>query len=134
MQIIRSETGDFTRTGGKTVMESFLKAEDPANICAVFAHNDDMALGGIQAIEEAGLKPSEDIIVVSVDAVPDIFKAMADGKANATVELDFRLGDPAFDAIAQYRAGEEVPKWVVSETKMYFPDTAAEEYAARSGQ
>ncbi|WP_341643344.1 substrate-binding domain-containing protein [Thauera sp. SDU_THAU2] len=87
LKIVRSQTGDFTRTKGKEVMESFLKAEDGGkNICALYAHND-MAVGAIQAIKEAGLKPGTDILVVSIDAVPDIFEAMAAGEANATVEL-----------------------------------------------
>jgi simple sugar transport system substrate-binding protein len=68
-------------------MESFLNSEDPTNICAVWAHNDDMAIGAIEAIKEAGLAPGEDILVVSVDAIPDIFDSLDAGEANATVEL-----------------------------------------------
>ena len=72
-----ARSGDFTRTKGKEVMESFIKAEGGGkNICAVYAHNDDMAIGAIQAIKEAGLKPGKDIKIVSIDGVPDIFKAM----------------------------------------------------------
>ena len=68
IKIIRSQTGDFTRTKGKEVMESFLKAENGGkDICALYAHNDDMAVGAIQAIKEAGLKPGSDILVVSID-------------------------------------------------------------------
>jgi galactofuranose transport system substrate-binding protein len=134
MVITRSQSGDFTRDGGKKVMEAFLKAQDPKTICAVWAHNDDMVLGAIQAIKEAGLKPGVDILTISVDAVPDIFKAMADGEANATVELSPDLGGPAFDAINDFKAGKEVPKWIVSTSPMYFPATAAEEYAKRSAK
>ena len=68
LKIVRSQTGDFTRTKGKEVAESFLKAENGGkNICALYAHNDDMAVGAIQAIKEAGLKPGKDILVVSID-------------------------------------------------------------------
>jgi len=134
MQITRSQSGDFTRDGGKKVMEAFLKAQDPKTICAVWAHNDDMVLGAVQAIKEAGLKPGTDILTISVDAVPDIFKAMADGEANATVELSPNLGGPAFDAIDAFKAGKEVPKWIVSTSPMYFPDTAAAEYTRRSSK
>ncbi len=135
MKIIRSQSGDFTRTGGKTVMEAFLKAENGGKgICAVWAHNDDMVLGAVQAIKDAGLKPGKDILTISVDAVPDIFKAMADGEANATVELSPHLGGPAFDAINDFKAGKTVPKWIVSTSPMYFPDTAAAEYAKRSAK
>ncbi len=132
MKIIRSQSGDFTRAGGKEVMESFIKAENGGrNICAVFAHNDDMALGAIQAIKEAQLDPADDILVVSIDAVPDIFKAMADGDANATIELNPQLGGPAFDAIAAHNNGESVDKWIKANGPLYLPDTAAAEYEAR---
>jgi simple sugar transport system substrate-binding protein len=120
-KIVRSQTGDFTRTKGKEVMESFLKAEDGGkNICALYAHNDDMALGAIQAIKEAGLKPGEDILVVSIDAVPDIFQALAAGEANATVELTPNMAGPAFDVLDAYLNGGTVPpKWIQTESKLY---------------
>jgi len=131
--IIRSQSGNFTRSGGKEVMESFLKAENGGkSLCAVYAHNDDMALGAVQAIKEAGLNPGEDILVVSIDAVPDIFKAMADGDTNATIELNPHLGGPAFDAIKTAREEGEVPKWIEANGPLYLPDTAAKEYKKRS--
>ena len=121
LKIIRSQTGDFTRTKGKEVMESFLKAEDGGkNICALYAHNDDMAVGAIQAIKEAGLKPGKDILVVSIDAVPDIFLAMAAGEANATVELTPNMAGPAFDALEAFKKdGTLPPKWIQTESKLY---------------
>jgi len=123
LKIIRSQTGDFTRTKGKEVMESFLKAENGGkNICALYAHNDDMAVGAIEAIKEAGLKPGKDILVVSIDAVPDIFKAMAAGEANATVELTPNMAGPAFDALEAYlKDKKEPPKWIQTESKLYTP-------------
>lgn len=122
--IIRSQTGDFTRTKGKEVMESFLKAEDGgANICALYAHNDDMAVGAIQAIKEAGLQPGSDILVVSIDAVPDIFTAMAAGEANATVELTPNMAGPGFDALEAYWADGTMPaKFIQTESKLYTQD------------
>lgn len=124
LEIIRSQTGDFTRTKGKEVMESFLKAENGgANICALYAHNDDMAVGAIQAIKEAGLKPGEDILIVSIDAVPDIFQAMAAGEANATVELTPNMAGPAFDALDAYlNDGTVPPKFIQTESKLYTQD------------
>ncbi|MEP6984162.1 MAG: ABC transporter substrate-binding protein, partial [Chloroflexota bacterium] len=131
MQIIFSQSGDFIRQNGKKIMESILKTEDPTEICAVWSHNDDMAIGAIQAIKDAGMKPGKDILIVSVDATPDIFKAMADGDANATIELSPYLGGPAFDAIIAHLQGEDIPKWIPVTGKIYFPDTAAAEYAKR---
>lgn len=119
MKIIRSETGNFVRAEGKAVMQSFLANEDPANICAVWAHNDDMAIGAIEAIKEAGLVPGVDILVVSVDAIPDIFNSLDAGEANATVELSPFMGGPAFDAVVAYLNGEELPKWIPVAGKLY---------------
>jgi simple sugar transport system substrate-binding protein len=119
IEVIRSETGNFVRTEGKAVMESFLNAEDPATICAVFAHNDDMAIGAIEAIKEAGLQPGVDILVVSVDAIPDIFDSLDAGETNATVELSPFMGGPAFDAVVAYLNGEELPKWIPVAGKLY---------------
>ncbi|WP_157577762.1 galactofuranose ABC transporter, galactofuranose-binding protein YtfQ [Roseivivax halodurans] len=134
IEIVRSQTGDFTRTGGKEVMESFLQAEGGGeNICALYAHNDDMAIGAIQAMKEAGVNPGEDVLVVSIDAVPDIFQAMANGDANATVELTPNMAGPAFDALEAYMAdGTEPEKFIQTESKLYTQDDNPEaEYEAR---
>ncbi|RVW00046.1 ABC transporter substrate-binding protein [Mesobaculum littorinae] len=134
IEIVRSQTGDFTRSGGKEVMESFLQAEGGGqDICALYAHNDDMALGAIQAINEAGLNPGEDILIVSIDAVPDIFQAMADGDANATVELTPNMAGPAFDALEAYWAdGTEPEKFIQTDSTLYTQsDDPMAEYEAR---
>lgn len=120
LEIVRSQTGDFTRAQGKVVMESFLKAEGADNICALYAHNDDMAVGAIQAIKEAGAKPGEDILVVAIDAVPDMHLAIANGEANATVELTPNMAGPAFDILdAYWKDGTMPEKWVQTESKLY---------------
>ena len=132
--IVRSQTGEFTRSKGKEVMEGMLKAEGGGrNICAVYAHNDDMVIGAIQAIKEAGLAPGKDILVVSIDAVPDIFAAMAAGDANATVELTPNMAGPAFDVLEAYlRDGTPPPKYIVTPSTLYTQaDDPAGEYARR---
>lgn len=133
VKIIRSQSGDFTRSKGKEVMESFIKAEQNGkNICAVYAHNDDMAIGAIQAIKEAGLKPGSEIKIVSIDGVPDIFKAMSSGEANATVELTPNMAGPAFDAlIALKKDGTQPPKFIQTESRLLQPDTAKQEYESK---
>ena len=125
IKIIASETGDFTRAKGKEVMESFLLTYG-AQIDALYAHNDDMAIGAIKAIEEYGLKPGEDIIIVSIDAIRDAFQAMIDGKLNATVECNPLLGPVFFNTALKVINGEEVPKWIPSQESIYFPENAAE--------
>ncbi|QIB34291.1 galactofuranose ABC transporter, galactofuranose-binding protein YtfQ [Ancylobacter pratisalsi] len=120
VKIVRSQTGEFTRAKGKEVMESFIKAEGGKNICAVYAHNDDMMVGAIQAMKEAGLKPGSEILTVSIDAVPDIFKAMAAGEANATVELTPNMAGPAFDAVVAFKEkGTVPPKWIQTESRLF---------------
>lgn len=134
--IARSQTGDFTRAKGKEVMEGFLKAENGGkDICAMYAHNDDMAVGAIQAIKDAGLKPGTDILVVSIDAVPDIFAAMVAGEANATVELTPNMAGPAFDALEAYlKDGTQPEKFIITESKLYTPaDSPQAEYDNRKG-
>lgn len=129
IKIVRSQSGDFTRTKGKEVMESFIKAENNGkDICMVYAHNDDMAIGAIQAIKEAGLKPGKDILIGSVDGVPDIYKAMIDGEANASVELTPDMAGPAFDALEKFKKDGTLPeKMTMTKSTLYLPDTAKEE-------
>lgn len=125
MVIIDSESGDFTRARGREVMASFLKKHGDT-ITAVYAHNDDMALGAIQAIEEYGLRPGVDIKIVSVDAARGAFEAMIAGKINATVECNPLLGPQFFELALKVVNGQEVPKWVPSIETIFFPDNAAE--------
>jgi ABC-type sugar transport system substrate-binding protein len=133
IKIIRSETGDFVRAKGKEVMESFIKAEDNGkNICAVYAHNDDMAVGAIQAIKEAGLKPGTDIKVISIDGIPDIFKAQLAGEDNATVELTPDMAGPAFDALIAFKEhGVKPPHFIQTKSTLFLPATAQQEYDAK---
>ncbi len=124
-KIIKSQSGDFTRAKGKEVMEAFLKSEGD-KIDVLYAHNDDMALGAIQAIEEYGLKPGKDIIIVSIDAVRGAFEAMIEGKINCTVECSPLLGPQLFDAVEDLMAGKELPKRIVTNEGV-FPAEVAEE-------
>lgn len=123
MKIIDSQDGNFTVAKGKEVMQAFLKAHGK-NITALYAHNDDMALGAIKAIEEYGLRPGVDIKIVSVDATHGAFDAMIAGKLNATVECNPLLGPQFFDLALKVVNGEPVPKWVPSVEGIFFPDNA----------
>jgi simple sugar transport system substrate-binding protein len=125
MKIIDSQSGDFTVAKGREVMRAFLQTHG-SGITALFAHNDDMALGAIQAIEEYGLKPGVDIKIVSVDAARGAFEAMIAGKLNATVECNPLLGPQFFELALKVVNGEPVPKWVPSSEGIFYPDGAAE--------
>jgi galactofuranose transport system substrate-binding protein len=129
-KIIRSQTGDFTRAKGKEVMEAFLKAEGN-KINVLFAHNDDMAIGAIQAIEEAGLKPGKDIIIVSIDGVKGAFEAMMAGKLNVSVECSPLLGPQLMAAVKDVVAGRSVPKRIVTQEGIFPMEVAAKEFPNR---
>jgi galactofuranose transport system substrate-binding protein len=129
-KIIRSQTGDFTRAKGKEVMEAFLKAEGK-NINVLYAHNDDMAIGAIQAIEEAGLKPAKDITIISIDAVKGAFEAMIAGKLNVSVECSPLLGPQLMAAVKDIKAGKPVEKRIVTKEGIFPMETAAKEFPSR---
>ena len=130
LKVIRSQTGDFTRAKGKEVMEAFLKAEGK-KINVLYAHNDDMAIGAIQAIEEAGLKPGKDIIVISIDGVKGAFEAMIAGKLNVTVECNPLLGPQLMQIAKDVVAGKPVPKRVVTQEGVFPAEVAAKEFPNR---
>ncbi|MBI5864626.1 MAG: ABC transporter substrate-binding protein [Planctomycetes bacterium] len=125
LKIIKSQSGEFTRAKGKEVMESFLKSPEGKQINVLFAHNDDMALGAIQAIEEAGLKPGADVKVVSIDGVRAAFEAMVAGKLNCTVECNPLLGPQLFDAVDAIMAKKELPRRIVTKESVFEQSEAA---------
>lgn len=130
MQIIASQTGDFRRSEGKRVMANIINAKGK-EIQAVYAHNDDMGLGAIQALEAAGMNPGRDVLVVSIDGVHDAFQAMIDGKLNTTVECNPLLGPAAFDAVERILRNEKLPKRIVVKDRIFTQATAAEDIKTR---
>ena len=124
IEITASQTGDFTRDGGKQVMESFLQSDDSIDV--LFAHNDDMGLGAIEAIEAAGLEPGKDIKIITIDAVHDGMQALADGKINYIVECSPLLGPQLMDLAEKVVAGEAVEPRVLTEETTFTQEQAAE--------
>ncbi|RYY47097.1 MAG: ABC transporter substrate-binding protein [Actinomycetales bacterium] len=129
IKIVASQTGDFTRDGGKKVMEAFLQSNDDIDV--VYAHNDDMGLGAIEAIEAAGKKPGEDIKIITVDAVKDGMTALSEGKINFIVECNPLLGPQLMDLAKKVVDGDEVPKRVVTEEGTFTPEQAKDVLADR---
>lgn len=119
-----SQTGNFTRADGKTVMEGFLQKHG-SDIDLLYAHNDDMALGAIDAIEAAGMVPGEDIQIVSIDAVRDGLQALIDGKINYVVECNPLLGELAANLVKDVLAGNTVEKFVYVEDQTFTAEDAA---------
>jgi ABC-type sugar transport system substrate-binding protein len=129
-KIVYSQTGEFTRAKGKEVMEAYLKKDK--NIQVVYAHNDDMALGAIQAIEEAGLKPGTDIKIIGVDGVKGAFEAIAAGKMNVTVECNPLLGPQLKQAILDFKGGKQLEKWIKSKEDVYAGQKAIDALPSRA--
>jgi len=129
-KIIRSQSGDFTRAKGKEVMEAFLKGET-RKIHLLYAHNDDMAIGAIQAIEEAGIAPGRELAIVSIDAVKGAFEAMIAGKLNATIECNPLIGPQLMTSVVEVVAGREIPKRIVVDEQVFTMDTAKQHIQSR---
>jgi len=128
-KLVVTQSGDFTRAGGKQVMQAFLQAHPDIN--ALFAQNDDMGLGAIQSIEAAGKKPGTDIKIVTVDAVHDGFVALSQGKFNGVCECNPLLGPQLMDTIKQVLAGQTVDKWIVTKERDFTQAEAAAELPNR---
>ncbi len=122
LEVIDSQTGNFTRTEGKQVMEGFLQAHDKIDL--VYAHNDDMGLGAIEAIEAAGKKPGVDIMIITIDAVKDGMQALADGKINYIVECNPLLGPDLAEIAKKVLAGEPVEKRIVVQDEAFDQEQA----------
>ena len=108
IKIIKSQDGDFTSAKGKAVIEAFLKTPEGKEFNALYAHNDNMALGAIQAIKAAGRKPGTDIKIVSIDAVRGAFEAMIAGEMNCTIECNPLLGPKLFDVVEAILAAKRL--------------------------
>jgi len=128
--IVASESGNFTVDLGYTVMKGIL-AREGGRVNALFAHNDDMALGAIQAIEEAGLKPGKDIIIVSIDAAHGAFRAMIEGKLNCTVECNPLLGPQLMKAARDYMDGKDLPIRMITSEGVFPAETARRDLVGR---
>jgi ribose transport system substrate-binding protein len=127
MAILASQSGDFARDKGRQVAETLLQAHPDATI--VYAHNDEMALGAIAAIEAAGKVPGKDILVVSIDGEKDGVQAIIDGKLGATCECSPRFGPKAFDIMYSYANGDKIPPIIINPDR-FFDATNAKEMLA----
>ena len=125
MQIVAAESADFTRDQGRRVMTTLLEAHP--NLTAVYAHNDEMAIGAIAALEAAGKIPGKDVIVVSIDGERDALQAIIDGTLGASVECNPRFGPIAFDTLDRYARGEAIPPMIINPDRFFDRTNAQQE-------
>ncbi len=131
MTVIASQSGDYRRVAGKEVMEAFLKRFGPHGIDAVYSHNDEMALGAALAIEEAGLRPGRDILLVSIDGIKQALQAIADGTLNCSIEYTPLYGPKTFETVEKIVRGQKVPKEIHLEAQLFDRTNVAGVIAAR---
>lgn len=129
LKIVASQTGDFTRSGGKQVMEALLKSHPEVKL--VWAQNDDMGLGAIEAIEAAGKVPGKDIKIITADGTHDGMQAAADGKINFIVECNPLMGKQLIDIVKKITAGDSVPKRIVTDETTFTSAQAKEALPTR---
>ena len=125
MQILASQTGDFSRAQGERVMQNLAQSLGK-KITAVYAHNDEMALGAVQALKAAGRKPGVDVIIVSVDGQRAALEAIQGGELGATVESNPRFGPLAFETIDKVRRKEAVPPKILLTDRLFDKKNAAQ--------
>ncbi|HYG80833.1 MAG TPA: ABC transporter substrate-binding protein [Pyrinomonadaceae bacterium] len=125
MKILASQNGNFTRAEGQKVMENLIQAHGK-NITAVYAHNDEMALGAIQALKAAGFQPGKEVLIVSVDGQKSALEAIIRGEMNVTVECNPRFGPIAFDTLEKYLKGEQLPPKIIVPDRFFDASNAAQ--------
>ena len=125
LEIVAQQTGEFSREKGQQVMEQLLRSNP--EITAVYAENDEMALGAIVAIQAAGLDPGEDVKIVSIDGTRNAVQAIIDGDINAVIESNPRFGPLAFETAMNFYAGEEIPENIIISDREYTADNAQAE-------
>jgi len=128
MEIIVSQTGDFVRDTGQKVMETLLTSHP--EVTAVYAHNDEMAIGAIAALKAAGRTPGKDVILVSIDGENAALDAIVAGELGASVESSPFFGPIAHDTMMKYINGETLPEWVVVSDR-FFDSTNAKDFQGK---
>ncbi len=131
MKVVASQDANFDRATGLKVMQTLLQSHP--NVTAVYAHNDEMALGAMQALKAAGKTPGKDVIVCSIDGENDALKAIVAGQEGAVVQSNPRFGPIAFQTLDQYTAGQQIPAWIVIHDNMYTAENASQALSSGLG-
>jgi ribose transport system substrate-binding protein len=127
LEVIAQQTGNFNRQEGQSVTEQFLQSNP--DLTAIYAHNDEMALGAIVALKSAGKEPGTDVKVISIDGTRGAVQAVADGTINGVVESNPRFGPIAFETLESFLSGEPIADSLIISDKEFTPENAADEVA-----
>lgn len=126
-----SMTGNFTYDGGKKAMNYYLKQFQNINVKVVYAHNDDMALGAIEALKEYGIVPGKDIIILGTDGTKQALRAIKEKEMYCTVECNPLLGIQLMIAVRQIKTGIEVPEKIINAENVFTQDITDKEINKR---
>ena len=124
LSIVAEQTGDFERAKGQSVMEQLIQSHP--EITAVYAENDEMGIGAVNALKAAGKNPGKDVKVVSIDGTKNAVKLIVDGEYNAVIESNPRFGPLAFKALQDFESGTPVPDKIVISDDQYDESNAAQ--------
>ena len=121
-QIVYSDFGDYNRVGGKRIVETYLQ-EHSWDIDVIYAHNDDMALGAIEALRANGIEPGKDVLLISIDGTSDALEALKKGEMNCVAECSPLLGPQLMKAITDLMAGKELPLRIITDEIVFTQQT-----------
>lgn len=121
-EIVYSACGDFTREGGASAVRAYLSGH-AWDIDAIYAHNDDMALGAVAALAGEGIRPGTDVKIMSIDGTSDALKALQNGEVNCVVECNPLLGPQLMKAITDLMQGKELPLRIITDEGVFTAET-----------
>ncbi|WP_308257636.1 ABC transporter substrate-binding protein [Pseudonocardia lacus] len=126
LQVVAEQTADFTRERGRSVTEQLISANP--GITAIYAENDEMALGAVAALKAAGKQPGE-VTIITIDGTRGAVQGIVDGWIAGVIESNPRFGPLAFQALEDFYSGAGVPATTIISDKEYTPENAAAELA-----
>jgi simple sugar transport system substrate-binding protein len=118
-KVIFTEDGDFMRSKGTEIMRRVFRLYDPKDIDVLYSHNDDMTFGAIEVMEEAGIRPGKDIVIISVDATQRIVNYLKEGKVNCVIECNPNSGALVMDIARKIASGQPVQKRIYVEETVF---------------
>ena len=125
--LLESVSGDFLRSKGEECMRALLEKYGPEGIDVVYSHNDEMTLGALKVLDEAGIRPGQDIVLISVDGQQEAIDELKAGRINCIVECTPHLGDDVMAQVDALSRGETIPKAIHPEETAFteFDDLSA---------
>ncbi|HEX8627350.1 MAG TPA: ABC transporter substrate-binding protein [Catenuloplanes sp.] len=126
LKVVAEQTADFTREKGRAVTEQLISANP--SITAIYAENDEMALGAVAALKAAG-KKAGDVKIITIDGTKGAVQGIVDGWIAGVIESNPRFGPLAFQALENFYSGTGVPEKTIISDKEYTPENAVAELA-----